>query len=416
MTLLNSNNPLPEKKPEEKIVPKAEEQEKKPSGQSQPSRPKQAPKTVVHKGMSSRTPKQEERKRASIFGKLFQRKQATPEPAASQPAAPAAEKKSNLFPRPKPQQVPPAAAQPAVAAPQTPPAVERPWVESSPQPASRPAPSPEAEQKSQPRNGKGINPGLRLRALESAGENTPASQPPAVEAASAQPKARPAKKQRQGGFDWGDFIKPRKPRARESLKAAWHIYRVVAAIINVVLVILVLVLALCVRYLYTTLNGVLGGLYDNFVNMDNSVISTTIPVDKAEIPLDFILPVVQSETNVTLTQSVTITGARVTINSGAITINNAPATVVLPAGTTLPVSLQMDVPVQKTLYVDLKVPIDIKLSESNPEENGQMGLHDAFYGLQNTLGPFYCIFNRDAQDEKGAVCQQGVYIPKKIKP
>ena len=54
-----------------------------------------------------------------------------------------------------------------------------------------------------------------------------------------------------------------------------------------------------------------------------------------EIPVQFDLGIVQ-ETTVVLSEDVTINGARVDLNTGGLNIYNAPATVVLPAGTNLP--------------------------------------------------------------------------------
>ncbi len=241
------------------------------------------------------------------------------------------------------------------------------------------------------RTGKGINPGLRLRALETAGKNAP----PLI----LQSESRPLS------------------RGERTRRAYWDVTAGFSLIVNAILLAILLIMAIQINNLKTTVNGLLSGLYDNFVSMDNSTISTTINVQDMPIPLDFSLPVVQDETNVTLTRAVTIQGARVTIYSGALTIDNALATVTLPVGTTLPVSLNMTVPVQTTVLVDMQVPVNITLSQSNPPGDGQVGLHDAFWGLQNTVGPFYCLFEQDLLDATGGlVCQQGTYYPRIINP
>ena len=95
---------------------------------------------------------------------------------------------------------------------------------------------------------------------------------------------------------------------------------------------------------------------------------------------------------------------------------NSDATVTLPRGTTLPVSLNMVVPVETSVLVNLSMPVVIKLSESNPTGDQQVGLHDAFLGLQNTLGPFYCLFNPDINAGGIYVCQQGEYLPQSVNP
>ena len=66
------------------------------------------------------------------------------------------------------------------------------------------------------------------------------------------------------------------------------------------------------------ISGLLGGLYNNFVKMDEATIATTIPVD-AVIPLNIIVPV-QTTTQIRLAESVVIPNAHVRINTGALNI------------------------------------------------------------------------------------------------
>jgi hypothetical protein len=159
----------------------------------------------------------------------------------------------------------------------------------------------------------------------------------------------------------------------------------------------------------------LGGLYNNFVALDDSVISTTIEMKGISIPINFSLPVQQPSTNVTLTDNVTIPNAYVVIRTESISINSA-ASVTLPRGTVLPVSLDMVIPVQTNVLLDLSVPVNIKLSESNPAGDAQVGLHDAFLGLQNTVGPYYCLLNPDIVSGNAFICQEGTYQPKTVNP
>lgn len=268
-------------------------------------------------------------------------------------------------------------------------------------------------------NGREMNPGLKLRAVEAAGKNIPPAQPPVTQAA--QPSI-PAEKPKKG-FSWAskkvvdsepffdeDFFTLRPPQLRKSLRAGRKLGGIISLVVNVILLGVVLVLMARLQALNTTLNNVLGGLYENFVNMDNATIVTTIYIEDMPIPVDFTLPVVQEETYVTLTRSVTIYNARVGILS-------EPTTVTLPAGTALPVSLNMTVPVQTTLLVDIQVPVNIDLAHSNPSGDGQVGLHDAFLGLQNTIGPFYCLFKPDLTNAAGGlVCQNGSYSYQDVNP
>ena len=125
-------------------------------------------------------------------------------------------------------------------------------------------------------------------------------------------------------------------------------------------------------------NNLLGGLYENFIYMDQAHIKTNITVTDT-IPINFTLPISQ-DTVVVLTQNTPINGAHVTINTGGISINSS-ANIVLPAGTNLPVHLTLQVPVNTTVPVKLNVPVDIPLQETD--------LHKPFIGLQQVVAPFY---------------------------
>ena len=150
------------------------------------------------------------------------------------------------------------------------------------------------------------------------------------------------------------------PRARPSLfrlrqdisfnfgPPFWTIASVLSLTVNVILIIVLLVVWLNVRILnlgnaMDIGNGLLGGLYTNFEKMDNAHITTTIPVETT-IPVKFDLQLNQ-QTNVVLSQDVTINNALVTVKTGGLNITNALTTIVLPQGTTLPIVLNLTVPV-----------------------------------------------------------------------
>ena len=218
--------------------------------------------------------------------------------------------------------------------------------------------------------GKGINPGLKLRAFEAAARTAP---PPKL--------------------PWFHRLRPDPKLARQ---AAWNVAAVSSLVINTLLVSALILMAVQIRSLKKTLNTLLGGLYGNFVAMDNASIDTTITVN-TDVQLNFNLPI-QQNTDVILTQSVPIPGARVSINSELLTINNAPANVTLPAGTSLPIALNMNVPVLMTVPVSLQVPVNIPLAQTQ--------LHGPFRGLQDTVGLLYCTLDKNAQYPEGIfICQ-----------
>ena len=297
--------------------------------------PRRNPKVIVHRGMAARDPGKTGWKLSS----LFKRKPASHPVARSQ---------VQVAPRPQPDH-----------------AADTETESPSQAKSQSTHPVRSSGQGVPPRSGKGINPGLRLRAFEVAAKNAPPARIP---------------------------IKYRlRPNRELTRRAYWDVTTTFSLIVNAILVGLLFVMAGQIRNLKTTVNSLLGGLYSNFVKMDQASINTTITVD-TQIPLNFNLPISQN-TDVILTSAVFIPGARVTINSGALTIDNAPANVTLPLGTSLPIALNLNIPVQVTLPISLQVPVNIPLSQTE--------LHEPFTGLQTTLRPLYCTFNKNAQYPEG---------------
>jgi hypothetical protein len=183
----------------------------------------------------------------------------------------------------------------------------------------------------------------------------------------------------------------------------WTIASVLSLTINVILIIVLLVFWLNLRNLNINIgsvmdigSGLLGGLYTNFEKMDRAHITTTIPVETT-IPVKFDLQLNQ-QTNVVLSQDVTINNALVTVKTGGLNIVNALTTIVLPQGTTLPIVLNLTVPVDKIVPVSLKVEVDIPLEQTQ--------LHEPFSGLQEVVKPFYCMLNPAALNLGGQpVCK-----------
>ena len=138
-------------------------------------------------------------------------------------------------------------------------------------------------------------------------------------------------------------------------------------------------------------NSLLGGLYTNFEKMDRASIQTNVEVNTT-IPVQFDLQLNQ-QTNVVLSQDVTIENALVTVNTGGLNITRGNTTIILPQGTTLPVVLNLTVPVNTTVPVTLNVPVNIPLSQTE--------LHEPFTGLQDVVRPFYCMINSNAVNLNG---------------
>lgn len=139
------------------------------------------------------------------------------------------------------------------------------------------------------------------------------------------------------------------------------------------------------------------GLYSNFEKMNQAHITTTIPYD-TEIPVQFDIQINQ-QTEVVLSQDTPINGARVTLSTGGLEISNAPANIILPAGTRLPIMLTLSVPVNKNVPVHLLVPVNIDLATS------ELGV--PFTGLMDVLEPLYCMLDPLAVDSQGLlICEK----------
>ena len=193
----------------------------------------------------------------------------------------------------------------------------------------------------------------------------------------------------------------------KSSPGVWNFLSIFSLLMNVILIVIVILLALRMNSLQKTFSSLLGGLYDNFVRMDRSVISTTIQMQGVPIPVNFILPITQEETVVTLTQAVTVRNAHVSIDTGEIRIN-APATVTLPAGTSLPITLRLDVPVQTTVLMDLWVPVNIDIASAGASDPAVASMHTSLLGLQDAVGPLYCLLQPGAIDYLSQpVCDAG---------
>ena len=186
----------------------------------------------------------------------------------------------------------------------------------------------------------------------------------------------------------------------------WTTASVISLTINIILMIVLIILVISVYRLKldmakimdasTSVMGLPAGLYSNFEKMERASIQTNVEVNTS-IPVKFDLQLNQ-QTNVVLSQDVTIQNARVTVNTGGLNISQANTTIVLPAGTTLPVNLALTVPVDQQVPVTLNVPVDIKLKDTQ--------LNDPFVGLQEVIKPLYCLLEPTAVNMDGnPICQ-----------
>jgi hypothetical protein len=180
--------------------------------------------------------------------------------------------------------------------------------------------------------------------------------------------------------------------------AFWTIAGLFSLGLNVILIIMLITLGREFFGLKSLLDEQLvGGLYENFVRMDEAVIETTIPVDDS-IPVQFDLPV-STSTVVTLTEDTLLENARVDLVTGGLRITDAPTEIILKEGTVLPVNLNMVVPVDTSIPIHLDVAVKIPLKDTE--------LHEPFVGLQDVVAPYGQLLG-EAPDSWGeALCPAG---------
>jgi len=195
---------------------------------------------------------------------------------------------------------------------------------------------------------------------------------------------------------------------RERYKSAfWTVTGTLSLVVDAILIAIVIVLLIYVRRLNIQVKELMSlssmpldtvsGLYSNFEKMNTAHIITTIPYD-TEIPVQFDLQINQP-TEVVLSQDTPISGARVTLTTGGLEISNAPANIILPAGTRLPIQLTLTVPVNSNVPVHLLVPVNIDLATS------ELGV--PFTGLMDVLEPLYCLLDPLAVDAQGLlICEK----------
>lgn len=193
------------------------------------------------------------------------------------------------------------------------------------------------------------------------------------------------------------------------LPAFWTVASIISMIVNVVLIVILLIVLQTLGAIQLTANdqvsGLLGGLYTNFVKMDEATITRDVPVNTS-IPLNITVPV-RATTQITLAQDVTIPNAHVRITSGNLTINDN-AEVTLPANTPLMVNLDFQLNVQDNIPINITVPVNIPLRETQ--------LHDPFVGLQQVIKPYYCFVEPNAVVNGVNICSPIINLQTPTEP
>lgn len=214
-----------------------------------------------------------------------------------------------------------------------------------------------------------------------------------------QPTSPPALKTQLDNSPYSDNNTPNKTQKKDwkgkILPAFWSVGAFLSILLNIILLVAVIVLA---RQLFTiknmVTNDVVGGLYYNFLLMDQATIQTTVQVEDT-IPVQFDLPLKQ-DTVVILSEDTLIQGATVSLNTGGLNIVKAPTDIVLPKGTKLPIQLDLSVPVDTEIPISITVPVEIPLAETE--------LHEPFTGLQDVVSPYYWMLTEQPNSWTEARC------------
>ncbi len=147
----------------------------------------------------------------------------------------------------------------------------------------------------------------------------------------------------------------------------WNAFKNFAVIFSFAMNLTLLIILLAAApILLPALNSVakplVGGLTDSFVQMGEANIVQTIQVED-EIPVVFSLPL-ETDTKVQITEGVPLDVPATFVLPGGGGVINGEVSLVLPAGTDLPVRLSLNVPVDQQVPVNLAVDVDIPLDQT----------------------------------------------------
>jgi hypothetical protein len=170
--------------------------------------------------------------------------------------------------------------------------------------------------------------------------------------------------------------KPRKSRPRKFWDATKTIILIASLFIDLILIVAVIILANQVGAIKMTLNSVLVQLDSAFEGLGQVVITDTIKINQ-QVPVQFDLPLKQD--TVVTTQAPVPLNTHATFSLGQFGSINGMVSLQLPAGTRLPVHLEITVPVSNVIPVVFDQPVRIPLAEK--------GLGPVVAKLRAAVGP-----------------------------
>lgn len=190
----------------------------------------------------------------------------------------------------------------------------------------------------------------------------------------------------------------------------WRFMVIFSFIVNLVLIVVLLVLGILIFEIKNNVaDPLVQGLHRTAVGLNNATIDWTIPV-RDELGIDLQVPInaqtitstvsqyngqpvqpIAGETLVTLTRDVPLVINNAFIQSPDLTLRNAQVNITLPAGTSLPVSLDLEIGLETDIPVALDVRAVIPIEETqltDPIQTLQLLFEPLAIGLHNLPGDF----------------------------
>jgi hypothetical protein len=153
------------------------------------------------------------------------------------------------------------------------------------------------------------------------------------------------------------------PQRDLQIEKGWRAIAALSLVLNVLLMVGLIVVGRSQSRSTETMNALVGDVRDGFSALMSADLMAEVGVSQ-QIPLELELPL-QQDAVVTLTEQTSVEGALITIQTSNFQVYNAPAMVVLPPGTRLPIALDVNVPLRTTVPIELEVPVRFSIAGSD---------------------------------------------------
>ncbi len=153
------------------------------------------------------------------------------------------------------------------------------------------------------------------------------------------------------------------PKRDFQIEKGWKAVGALSLVLNVLLIMGLIGIGRSQGRSNESLTTLVGNLRDGYSTLLSADLTMEVGINQ-EIPLELDLPL-KKDTIVTLTEQTSVEGALITIQTSNFQVYNAPAVVVLPPGTRLPVALDTSVPLHTTIPIEFEVPVRLAIEKSD---------------------------------------------------